>query len=182
MYKIVVINEAVQELFHSSKKAKAPKGAIKITDAQGEILRNAPVLGNYIYRDKELIKLKDRPIPEPDRIVDGSNKLEEMGYFGNVWVRKLYFPTKETIHEGHEHKHDHVSLLAHGSVLVEIEGEPVTEFKAPTFITIKANKNHRIIALEDNTVWFCVFALRDENGELADHYTGDNSPYTHIED
>jgi hypothetical protein len=26
-------------------------------------------------------------------------------------------------------------------------------------------------------LWYCVFALRDENGEVTDVYSGDNSPY-----
>lgn len=133
----------------------------------------------------ECIKKEDVSVPIINKVIperEAKNHLlkEEMGHFGNVWVRKLYFPTKDIVHPGHEHKHDHVSLLAHGSVMVEVEGEPVTKFTAPTFITIAANKKHKITALEDETVWFCVFALRDKDGELTDLYNGDNSPYTHI--
>lgn len=104
-------------------------------------------------------------------------KTDEMGYFGNVWVRKQYYPTKDTVHEGHKHHHDHVTMLATGRVRVEVEGYEPTEFVAPTFFVVKAEHHHKITALEDETVAFCVFALRNSDGTLSDHYNGDNSPY-----
>lgn len=120
-------------------------------------------------------KVNKTPIIE--RVSNSHRQIDEMGCYGNVWVRKLTFPTKDVVHEGHEHEHPHVSLLASGAVTVEVEGEPTTQFTAPTFITIAANKEHKITALEDNTVWFCVFAVRDKDGEVTDFYDGDNSPY-----
>lgn len=104
-------------------------------------------------------------------------EISEEGFFGNVWVRSQYFPKASVIHQGHKHKHDHISLLQRGSVKVIIEGETEKIFTAPTFITIQANKDHQIVALEDDTLTWCVFALRKSDGTLTDYYNGDNSPY-----
>lgn len=101
----------------------------------------------------------------------------ELGYFGNIWVRQNYLPTAGEFSPGHFHYFDHVSLLAKGKVRVEVEGFEPKEFTAPTFIVIKKEHKHKFTALEDDTLWYCVFALRDVNGEVTDIYDGDNSPY-----
>ena len=104
-------------------------------------------------------------------------KVHELGYFGNIWVRQNYLENKGDFVEGHTHNFDHVSLLASGKVLVEVEGFEPKEFKAATFIIIKKEHEHKFTALEDNTLWYCVFALRDLDGEVTDIYSGDNNPY-----
>lgn len=101
----------------------------------------------------------------------------EIGYFGNIWVRQNYFAKAGDVFPGHKHYFDHVSLLAKGRVMVEVEGHPPKEFVAPTFIVVKKEHNHKITALEDDTLWYCVFALRDIDGELTEFYDGRNSPY-----
>lgn len=94
------------------------------------------------------------------------NKTGDLGYFGNIWVRQnLLENIGETNGGGHTHKFDHVSLLTHGKVSVEIEGYPPKEFIAPTFIVVRKEHKHKFTALEENTVWYCVFALRDLDGE-----------------
>ena len=101
----------------------------------------------------------------------------ELGYFGNIWVRQHYYKKAGDYHEGHKHHFDHVTLVARGSVLCEVEGCEPKEFKAPTFIVIKKDDLHKFTALEDDTVFYCVFALRDIDGNQTDIYSGDNSPY-----
>lgn len=76
----------------------------------------------------------------------------------------MYFAKAGDRNEGHIHNYDHVTLLAHGSVLVHVDGN-VTEFKAPHMIYIKAGKRHFIEALQDGTVAYCVHALRDKDTE-----------------
>ena len=103
----------------------------------------------------------------------------ELGYFGNIWVRQNILVYKgETNDGGHYHHFDHVSLLATGSVRVEVEGYEPKDFHAPTFIVIKKEHKHKFTALTDNVLWYCVFALRDVDGEVTDIYSGDNSPYS----
>jgi hypothetical protein len=100
-----------------------------------------------------------------------------LGYFGNIWVRMNYLKSAGDRAGGHKHNFDHVSLLCRGKVRVEIDGFEPKEFVAPTFIVIKKEHEHDFVALEDDTLWYCVFALRDVNGEVTDFYDGDNSPY-----
>jgi hypothetical protein len=101
----------------------------------------------------------------------------ELGYFGNIWVRQNHLPIAGTVAPGHTHEFDHVSLLCKGKVRVTIPGFEPKEFTAPTFIVIKKEYEHQFEALEDDTVWYCVFALRDIDGNVTDMYGGDNSPY-----
>lgn len=105
------------------------------------------------------------------------NLTHELGYFGNVWVRQNYLAKVGDTHPGHKHHFDHVSLLATGKVRVTVDGCSPKEFTAPTFIVIKKEHNHKFEALADGTLWYCVFALRDINGDVTDFYSGDNSPY-----
>lgn len=104
-------------------------------------------------------------------------KTIELGYFGNIWVRQHMFETVGESHPGHKHKFDHVTLLTQGKVSVEIEGYQPKEFEAPTFIIIRKEHNHKITALEDKTIYYCVFALRDLDGEVVDDvYGGRHDP------
>lgn len=97
-----------------------------------------------------------------------TSETDELGYFGNIWVRKHYLPKKGDKIEGHKHYFDHVSLLVRGSVSVQIPGDVKKVFKAPTFVVIRKETEHAIISEEDDTVWFCVFAIRDLNGEVLE--------------
>lgn len=102
----------------------------------------------------------------------------ELGYFGNIWVRSNHLKWRgDSNGRGHKHHFDHVSLLIKGAVKVEVEGHDPKTFKAPTFIVVKKDCNHKFTALENDTVWYCVFALRDIDGDITDIYSGDNSPY-----
>jgi len=92
-----------------------------------------------------------------------------LGYFGNVWIRQnILEKTGDTNGGGHKHKFDHVTLLTQGRVHVEIDGHPPKEFVAPTFIIIRKQYNHTFTALEDDTIYFCIFALRDLDGKPID--------------
>jgi len=104
--------------------------------------------------------------------------ISELGYYGNIWVRQNNLNKGEN-GGGHEHYFDHVSLLATGSVLVEVDGFESTTYHAPTFIAISKRHKHKITALTDNVVYYCVFALRDVDGEVVDDIiSADNNPLT----
>jgi len=72
------------------------------------------------------------------------------------------FKSAGDIEYGHAHQFDHLTLLAHGSLKVTVDGV-ITNFKAPHMIYIRKDKNHELIALENNTVAYCIHALRDGN-------------------
>lgn len=100
-----------------------------------------------------------------------------LGFFGNIWVRQNELDKAGEFVQGHKHTFDHVSLLMSGTVEVEVEGYEPKQFTAPTFIVIKKEHMHKFTAITDNCCWFCTFAMRDINGEVADLYGEQNSPY-----
>lgn len=66
----------------------------------------------------------------------------------------------------HAHEYDHLSILASGHVLVDVDGA-ITDLKAPACIEIKAGKHHRITAVED-AIWFCIHATDETDVERID--------------
>ena len=100
-------------------------------------------------------------------------KAYELGYFGNIWVRQNVLENAGETHGGHEHKFDHITLLVSGKVSVEVEGNVAKEFTAPTFIVIRKEHQHKITALENGTVYYCVFALRNLDGEVIGDIFGE---------
>jgi quercetin dioxygenase-like cupin family protein len=56
----------------------------------------------------------------------------------------------------HKHKFGHLSVLAQGEVLLDIDGEQV-KHTAPCCLHIEAGKHHGILALTD-VVWYCIHA------------------------
>ena len=100
----------------------------------------------------------------------------ELGYFGNIWVKQHIHECAGDSYGGHKHTFDHVTLLAAGRVSVEIEGYPPKEFTAPTFIIIRKEHEHKITSLEPDTIYYCVFALRDVDGEVVEVYGDHHDP------
>lgn len=77
----------------------------------------------------------------------------------NLWLRQMHFTKAGDQNEGHVHNFDHMTLLAKGSVVVDVEGQR-SEFTAPHMILITKGKRHFLIAKEDDTIAYCVHALR----------------------
>jgi len=103
--------------------------------------------------------------------------IHNIGILGNVWVRKQYYPQKEVNHKGHKHNFDHVSLLAVGSLQVTVEGYPPKIFHAPDFFIVKKDHYHNLLPLTDGVVAYCIFAVRDDAGNVSDMYSGNNTPF-----
>lgn len=97
----------------------------------------------------------------------------ELGFFGNIWVRQQNLKKAGDVSEGHKHKFDHVTLLSKGSVMIYVEGKEPKKFTAPTFIVVRKEYNHHVQALEDDTVYYCVFALRNIDGEVVEDIFGE---------
>ena len=77
----------------------------------------------------------------------------------NVFVRMLSFAKAGDTILGHKHPFDHASLVAAGRVKVEVDGVE-TELAAPHLVLVRKDKVHRVTALDDNSVWVCIHALR----------------------
>jgi dTDP-4-dehydrorhamnose 3,5-epimerase-like enzyme len=78
----------------------------------------------------------------------------------NTWVKQLCFEKKGDINATHTHIFDHQTLLAKGKISVTVN-DKVSEFTAPTIIFIRAGFKHEIQALEDDTICYCIHAIRD---------------------
>ena len=98
-------------------------------------------------------------------------KLVEMGYFGNIWVRQNQLEHSGESFDGHKHFFDHVTLLVKGTVRVEVEGKEAKEFTAPTFIVVRKDHEHKMTAVTDDVLYYCVFALRNLDGEVIDEWS-----------
>lgn len=85
----------------------------------------------------------------------------------NLWSRMMHFQKAGDIELGHSHQFDHLTLLASGSLEVTANGAK-TIFKAPHMIYIRKDIEHQLQALEDNTVAYCIHALRDNNENIVD--------------
>lgn len=92
-----------------------------------------------------------------------------IGCVANIWSRMMVFEKSGDTEQGHTHNFDHLTLLASGSLKVTVDNQ-VTQFKAPHMIWINKDKNHELVALEDNTVAYCIHALRniDGSGDIID--------------
>lgn len=93
---------------------------------------------------------------------------------GNIYVRHMNFWKKGIVELGHRHPYSHTSLLASGSIRVQVYDEqqkcllPPKDFTAPAMIFVEKNLAHQLTSLEDNTVVCCIHALRDEDHEIID--------------
>jgi len=83
----------------------------------------------------------------------------------NIFSKQMHFLKAGDSEQGHAHCFDHITLLAHGKLRLTALGT-TTDFTAPHQIYIKADVVHELIALEDNTVAFCIHPLRD--AEMAE--------------
>lgn len=98
-----------------------------------------------------------------------SNPQTDLKIVDNVFVKLHHFLNVGDTHEGHSHAFDHITLLATGSVnMVHDKGQ--AEYKAPHLIVTPKGVKHQFTALEPNTVFCCIHAIRekDELDAIAD--------------
>ncbi len=93
----------------------------------------------------------------------------QIGCVANLFSRMMHFKKAGDLEHGHTHPFDHLTLLAAGSLRINVNGK-TTDFKAPHMIYIKAEYEHELVALEDNTLAYCIHALRSNNttGDILD--------------
>lgn len=90
-----------------------------------------------------------------------------IGCVANLYSRMMHFVKAGDTEIGHTHQFDHLTLLAKGKLKVTVEGK-TSEFTAPHMIYIHADKVHELVALTDNTVAYCIHALRTNEGDIID--------------
>lgn len=73
----------------------------------------------------------------------------------DIFVKMIALPSVGYICKGHSHVFDHTSFLATGKMRIWKEGTP-TDYIAPAGIFIEKGIEHMMLALEDNTTFFCI--------------------------
>lgn len=85
-----------------------------------------------------------------------------------VFCKQMHFKSAGDVMQGHLHTHNHLTLLAAGAVRVTVNGK-TSEFTAPHMIFIHKDHEHELEALADNTVAYCIHAVRDrDTGDIID--------------
>lgn len=91
---------------------------------------------------------------------DPSSPDEKVSLVANTWIKQMHFRKAGDRNCGHKHAFDHQTLLAKGRFRVRVE-DRVAEFVAPTIVFVAAGKEHLIEALEDDSVAYCIHAVRN---------------------
>jgi quercetin dioxygenase-like cupin family protein len=78
-----------------------------------------------------------------------------------IWIKQMHFPKAGMIAQTHAHSFDHQTLVTNGRLRVTV-GDDVAEYAAPQIIVIQAGALHRLEALEDHTVAYCIHQVRDD--------------------
>lgn len=86
-------------------------------------------------------------------------------FSGREYAKQMTLPAGHYA-ETHEHLYDHLSILAAGDVIVDIDGDR-REMRGPEAIVIPAGRKHRIEAITDS-VWFCVHATEETDPARVD--------------
>lgn len=103
--------------------------------------------------------------------------IESPSFVGNLFVspQPLFFAGDEI--GGHTHWFDHTGFLIKGSVNILVDGFEPKVLVAPSFVIIRKHTKHRIISLEDGTMWYCVFAVRDVDGDVSEIADENTDPW-----
>jgi quercetin dioxygenase-like cupin family protein len=92
--------------------------------------------------------------------------LGQMHHFSSgVYAKQMMIPAGHFV-GSHAHQYSHLSVLANGDVIVEVDGVPM-EYSGPTCIEIKAGCEHKVFAKTD-AVWFCIHATEATNADEVD--------------
>jgi len=111
---------------------------------------------------------------------------------GNIFIRTPDAPMKQgnTV-LSHRHNFDHTTYIARGRARIEVvEPDRVTAdgivatwralrsvekaaYELYNWVLITKGTYHRIIALEDDTIYHCIYShRRADTGEVVEEYTG----------
>lgn len=100
---------------------------------------------------------------------------------GNIFIRVQDLEKVGDKTTGHTHNFDHTTIIFKGAVRITAKlpngTEMVREAKAPHHFLIRAEVSHEIEALEDNTVYWCVYSHRNHQGEVVQDHDGFRDAY-----
>lgn len=108
---------------------------------------------------------------------------------GNIFIRPSQMMAAGDVVKGHKHNFDHTTIVFSGAVRIKatlLDGSVIErEFRSPrpdnhlpSHALIRAGVEHEITAIEDGTIFWCVYAHRDPQGQVWQQYTGWSEAYT----
>lgn len=151
-YRMFIHTTGLYESFTSLSVIKVRKQALI-----DEFMANIS-LGAWTIVEKDGINIQEF-VGDKFQCIENS-PIISIGCISNVYIRQMNFQKVGDKNYPHLHTHDHTTLIASGSVECSVNGT-VTIFNAPTMIYIVKDKLHFFTALEDNTVAYCIHAIRD---------------------
>lgn len=83
-----------------------------------------------------------------------------------LYSKAMHFEKAGDFIPGHLHQYDHPTLFAVGEFEVDVEGIK-QHVKAPHQMLIRKDKQHRITALTDHALAFCIHIVRDADGGIV---------------
>ena len=96
----------------------------------------------------------------------------DVDVLGNIGQRVIRFDYPGQILPGHEHNYPHATALVKGAVRLTLtypDGRAVGRtLHAPAIFEVPADVRHSMKALEPGTECWCLFAVRDDLGEVVD--------------
>lgn len=107
---------------------------------------------------------------------------------GNVFIRPNSLPKKGDRIDGHKHNFDHTTIIFKGAVHVIAKLEDGTRIErdfaapghpsgAPSHCLIRAGVEHEITALDDGTVFWCVYSHNTPQATISQVYDGWQEAY-----
>lgn len=98
---------------------------------------------------------------------------------GNIYIREMLFGKAGEVVKGHKHNFDHTTYCTRGALQVEkLDGSTVVASRTlravdkHNWVLIAAGVEHRLTALEDNSMGHCIYAHRNPQDEIVQHYDG----------
>jgi quercetin dioxygenase-like cupin family protein len=102
----------------------------------------------------------------PDCLVHLKDDIEIITTDG-VFIKGMAIPTRGLVVQQHKHAYAHTSLVAKGCVRVWTDDPAVfTDYRALESIFIAADTFHKIQALTDDCLVFCIHNISQTNGKV----------------
>lgn len=95
---------------------------------------------------------------------------------GNLGIRQFSSERKCENSGIHKHNYDHMTMCISGWVLVTT-GDKTKELSPGAYCHVEAGIEHSVKALEDKSMWYCIFSHRDFDGMVSQSYVGNQSAY-----
>ena len=84
---------------------------------------------------------------------------ENISIVSNVFIRQMELEGVGDFVQGHSHNFDHQHLLVAGKVKITVDDKEI-EYSAPHIIFIAKGKEHKMEALTDYALGYCIHPIR----------------------